>query len=319
MTPRAPLSSSTSWPSRRTAPSTLVPRRSGSFGLWRALASAPAMVGSLLLLLVLLAGLGRWEGLLLLGWLGSGAMVLRPAGERLAVRTACGFRRPTADQLALLGPAWAAALLRAGTSAADVDLYVQHRDEPNAYAAGGRSVAVTSGVLADYLARRLSQEQMTALLVHELGHRATKATQLGLMSAWLASPWRLTARLMAGIAMALTGARRQPRLLLAVVAAAEVIVAVAQAMAQHQWIVASLIGGVATAAVGCPLVDAAVSRRSEYAADRFAAQNGVGSDLADALRVLDRGASCLRSPIARLPASHPSTRRRIDAITSYSR
>lgn len=67
MTPRAPLASSTSWPSSRTAPSTLVPRRSGSFGLWRALASAPAMVGSLLLLLVLLAGLGRWEGLLLLG------------------------------------------------------------------------------------------------------------------------------------------------------------------------------------------------------------------------------------------------------------
>ena len=319
MTSRTPLASSTSWPSRRTGPSTLVPcRRRGSFGLWRALAAAPAMVGSLLLMLVLLAGLGRWEGLLLLGWLGSGAMVLRPAGERLAVRIACGFRRPTADQMVLLSPVWAAALQQAGTPAGDVDLYVQHRDEPNAYAAGGRSVAVTSGVLAEFLARRLGEEQMTALLVHELGHRATKATQLGLMSAWLASPWRLTARIMTGLAMALTGARRQPRVLLAVVAAAEVIVAVAQAAAQHQWLVAFLIGGIASAAVGCPLADAAVSRRSEYAADQFAAQHGVGQHLADALRALDRGTSGRRSPMAGFLASHPSTRRRIEALTVNS-
>ena len=318
MTPKTPRTSMTSKCSRTPAPAPVVPRHYGNFGVWRALASAPAMVGSLLLLLVLLAGLGRWEGLLLLGWLGSGALVLRPAGERLAVRLACGFRRPTADQMVLLSPVWASALQRAGTSAGDVDLYVQHRDEPNAYAAGSRSVAVTSGVVADFLARRLSEDEMTALLVHELGHRATKATQLGLMSAWLAAPWRLTARLMTGIAMTLTGARHQPRLPLAVVAAAEVIVAVAQAMAQHQWLVALLIGGVATTALGCPLIDAAVSRRSEYAADRFAAQRGVGSHLADALRVVDRGAACRRSPIVSLVASHPSTSRRVTALTAYS-
>ena len=138
------------------------------------------------------------------------------------------------------------------------------------------------------------------------------------MSAWLASPWRLASRLMIGIAMTLTGAQRQPRLLLAVVAAAEVIIAVAQAATQHQWLVAFLIGGIVTAAIGCPLVDAAVSRRSEYAADRFAAQQGVGPDLADALRVLDRGASSRRSPMARLLASHPSTSRRLKALTAYS-
>jgi len=319
MTPKTPPMSLTSKPSRTAGHSTLVPRRYGNFGLWRALAAAPATVGSLLLLLVLSAGLGRWEGLLLLGWLGSGAMMLRPAGECLAVRIACGFRRPTADQMAFLGPVWAAALQRADTPAGDVDLYVQHRDEPNAYAAGGRSVAVTSGVLADFLARRLSQEQMVSVLVHELGHRATKATQLGLMSAWLAAPWRLTARLMAGIAMTLTGARRRPRVLLAVVAATEVIVAVAQAAAQQQRLVAFLIGGIATAAIGCPLVDAAVSRRSEYAADRFAAQQGVGPHLADALRALDGGASSRRSPMARFLASHPSTSRRIEALIVYGR
>ena len=138
------------------------------------------------------------------------------------------------------------------------------------------------------------------------------------MSAWLASPWRLTSRLMIGIAMTLTGARRQPRLLLAVVAAAEVTVAVAQAAMQQQWLVAFLIGGITTAAVLCPLIDAAVSRRSEYAADRFAAQNGVGPHLADALRTLERRASCRRAPMARLLASLPSTSRRVKALAAYS-
>ena len=129
----------------------------------------------------------------------------------------------------------------------------------------------------------------------------------------------MTARLMTGVAMTITGARHQPRLLLALVVVAEVIVAVAQAATQHQWLVALRIGGIATTAVGCPLVDAAVSRRSEYAADRFAAQQGVGPHLADALRALDGGASSRRSPMARFLASHPSTSRRIEALIVYGR
>jgi len=41
-----------------------------NFGIWRAVAATPAMLASALLLLVLCGGTGRWEGLILLAWLG---------------------------------------------------------------------------------------------------------------------------------------------------------------------------------------------------------------------------------------------------------
>ena len=48
-------------------------------------------------------------------------------------------------------------------------------------------------------------------------------------------------------------------------------------MQRHDWVVAMVLSVVAGCAVLCPLADAAVSRRSEYAADRFAAEQGVGA------------------------------------------
>jgi STE24 endopeptidase len=69
-------------------------------------------------------------------------------------------------------------------------LYVQPARQLNAYAAGGRSVAVTSRGLRDYGAGRLSEDQIVAVLVHELGHHATGATRPMLTATWLAAPWR---------------------------------------------------------------------------------------------------------------------------------
>ena len=60
------------------------------------------MAGSLLLLLVLFGWMGQWEGLVLLGWLASGAAVFTRSGERVAVTAGCGFRRPSAAQAAAL-------------------------------------------------------------------------------------------------------------------------------------------------------------------------------------------------------------------------
>ncbi|MDT0263485.1 hypothetical protein [Jatrophihabitans lederbergiae] len=114
-----------------------VPRRAGHFGAWRALTAVPAMVGSVLLLIVLFGWMGEWEGAVLLGWIGSGAAVFSRVGESVAVRVAAGSRRPTKAQVALLAPAWSAALARAGLAASEVDFYVQRSREPNAFAAGG--------------------------------------------------------------------------------------------------------------------------------------------------------------------------------------
>jgi STE24 endopeptidase len=105
-----------------------------------------------------------------------------------------------------------------GTKAGDVELYVQTARVPNAYAAGGRSVAATSRVLQDYESGRLPEDLLVAVLVHELGHHATGATRPMLLLSWLTAPWRLTSRVLTGVASTLAG--RQPRPGLAVVVVA---------------------------------------------------------------------------------------------------
>lgn len=281
-------------------------------GLVRTGTAVPAMLGSLLLLVVLFGWLGRWEAPVLLAWLASGVIVATRAGERVAVRTGCGFRRPSTAQAAALAPLWAAALRQTGIAAGDVDLYVQHSRQANAYAAGGRSVAVTAGVLDAYAAHRLTGEEFVAVLVHELGHHATRATRYALVSMWLAMPWRLAARLVIAVALGLSG--RQPRPSLAVVVCAGVGVAVVQAVSRRNWLVAGVLAGVAVLMVLCPLVDAAASRRAEFVADQFAAHRGLAVPLAAALRTLDGQRSASDGWLPRILASHPAVDQRIDAL-----
>jgi STE24 endopeptidase len=290
-------------------PAIAAPRRAGHFGAWRALSAVPAMIGSLLLLLVLFSWLAEWELVALLAWIASGVAVFSRIGERVAAGLGAGFRRPSRAQSALLVPAWSAALARCGLTAGDVDLYVQRSREPNAFAAGGRSVAVSTGALAKFSAHRTGHEYL-AILTHELGHHATRATKFALVTVWLALPWRFASRLVIGFGLA-TVARRQPLRLLAVVVLAGVVVAVVQAVQQQQWAVAVVLSAVAVCAVVCPLVDAAVSRRSEYAADRYAAGAGLGPQLAAALQVLDEGQRRRPGMVPRLLSRHPSVARRI--------
>ncbi len=199
-----------------------------------------------------------------------------------------------------------------GTAAGDVELYVQTDQVPNAYAAGGRSVAVTSRVVEDYQAGRLSEDQMMAVLVHELGHHATRATRPMLLALWLAMPWRLAARLLTGIGLALSG--RPARRGLIMVIAAGVAVAVTRALYQGQVLVGGVLAFVGLAAVLCPLADAAISRRSEFAADRFAADHGLACELAAALHALDDGRRGACGWSRRLLASHPTAEQRIRAL-----
>jgi hypothetical protein len=95
------------------------------FGLWRAIAATPAMLGSLLLLTLASGALGRWAGLLFFAWAAGAAVLMTRVGERITVRAACRFRSPSRAQAAALQPAWSTALRTTGTAASDVDLYVQ--------------------------------------------------------------------------------------------------------------------------------------------------------------------------------------------------
>jgi STE24 endopeptidase len=281
----------------------------------RAVASLPAMGGSLGLLLLLFGWMGRWEGLVLLAWLApTGAQT--EAGERIAVRFGFGFRRPTALQDAMLRPLWSRALECCAIAPRDVDLYLRNTGESNAFATGMRSVALTTGTLVDHEAGRLADEHVVAMLVHELGHHATRGTKFAIVTAWLAAPWRMVARMLFGIVFAL--GRRQRFGPLAVVLATGVVVAVIQAAQARHWLVAAVLVVVSAATVLSPTVDAAISRRCELVADRYAAVAGVGSDLSAALRILDCYGQGQRRMAPRLLSWHPVTDLRIRALATAS-
>ena len=289
-----------------------VRRRVVRYGRWRWVAATPVVIGSLLLLVLASTALGRGSGLVLLTWAACAAVVTTPVGERMTVRSAYRFHRPNTGQAVALQPAWATALRVTGIRAGDVELYVQTARVPNAYAAGGRSVAVTSRVLQDYESGRLPEDLLVAMLAHELGHHATGATRPMLLLSWLTAPWRLTSGVLTGVASTLAG--RQPRPGLAVVMVAGLAVAVARALQQGQWMVGGVLAVVGLAAVLCPLADAAISRQAEFDADRFAADHGLALKLAAALHLLDDGRSAASAWPRRLLASHPTPDRRITAL-----
>lgn len=285
--------------------------RAARFGLGRAVAAAPAMLGSLLLVTLAFVTLG-WVGLLLpLVWAAVAAVLITQVGEQMTVRAACRFHRPSPAQAAPLESAWSRALAVTGAAAGDVELYVQTARAPNAYAAGGRSVAVTSRVVEDHATGRLPESHLVAVLVHELGHHATGATRPMLLLAWLTAPWRATASVLTGLANILAG--RHPCQRLRLVVLAGLAVAGFRALQQGKWVAGGVLVVVGLTAVLVPLADAAISRRFEYAADRFAADHGLAMELAAALCLLDGGHRAPRG-WSRLLSSHPTAEQRIRAL-----
>lgn len=183
-------------------------------GFWWVVAAAPAAFGSSLLTLASVR-LGRWAALFALVWAASAVVLLTRVGERVVVRVAYGFRPPSPAQAVALQRAWATALQVTGTVVGDVVLYVQTARVPNAYAAGGHSIALTSRAVEDYESGRLLENQLVAVLVHELGHRATGATRQRLLMLWLASPWRVARNLLIDLSSNLAGRRSRRGALIA--------------------------------------------------------------------------------------------------------
>jgi STE24 endopeptidase len=165
------------------------------------------------------------------------------------------------------------------------------------------------------MAHRLTEDQLVAVPVHELGHHASRAPKSGLVTAWFTAPWRLATRVLLRVVGGLAG--RQPRPLLPVVVCVGVVLTVAQALAQRNWAVAGVLGGGASLAALCPLSDAALARTEEMSADQYAADHGLALPLANALRVLHDGHQAAGGG-SRLLASHPSVDRRIDTLLALS-
>jgi STE24 endopeptidase len=291
-------------------PTTLRARRlHGSLGLWRALLAVPSMAGGAGVILVGLGFLGPWEGCVVLIWLWCGPLILTRAGERVALRIGYRCRPPSEADRRLMDRVWQQVLARCGVSSKSVDLYLQRADTINAYAIGRRSVAVTSRVLAAYQSGLLDVELLAGVLAHELGHQATRAGQFGPAVAWYVLPWRLFSRAVLRLCFRL--APGQPRALVAVVVVAGFAVAIVQECRAGMWAgvvtLVVLMIGVTTV----PLADAAVSRASERAADRFAARAGYAEALARVLTVLELGPAQPRGFLERMLARHPDSAQRV--------
>jgi STE24 endopeptidase len=195
-------------------------------------------------------------------------------------------------------------------------LYVQLSSAVNAYAVGGRSVAVTSGILSDYEAGKIDARALEAVLAHELGDSRTDASRFLPITLWFALPWRLFYRAVLRASLHLAG--RQPRGLLAGIALAGFGVATAQAARQGAWGTVVILGALVVFGLSTPVADAAMSRVSERAADRFAADAGYGEDLARALQTLDHRPARHRRLTDRVLDSHPDSELRIEQLRFYS-
>ena len=313
------MNTSTTWrPGTAEVPSTRPgqlrrARRRGRFGAWRALVRLPSIIGGAAVALTLTAGLGRWQGPALLVWLGVGVLVSTPPGERLAARLVLGFRPLSASQRQLLGPVSTAALARCGLAPAAFDWYVQPGRRPNACIAGRRTHAVTQGALESFLAGRLPADLLAAVLVHELGHHATRAGRFGLAVSWYAGPGRLAFRLVVALAVLACGGRRPGRVTWLVVAAGGAV-AIVQTALQRQWLSVTILSAVAFALIGTPLLDALISRASEHAADRYAAAVGAESELARALQVITEPSGLRHGVATRLLDRHPSVADRLTRL-----
>ena len=94
-------------------------------------------------------------------------------GERY-LRAMYRMRHPVGDEKSILNAAWREVCKKAGVSPDDYDLFLlpaSPQDDLNAVAVGRRTVAVTPGML------KVPQEELEAVLAHELAHLAHKDSE----------------------------------------------------------------------------------------------------------------------------------------------
>lgn len=292
--------------------------RRGHAGAWRLLCAVPAALLSAMLVTIVFRWLLPYPLLAMACWLFVAPLLLmtRPV-ERLAVRTAYRFRTPTARDAEWLAWLQLWAENRCDIAAGHIDWYVRSDPAPNAFAAGHHSVAVTTGFLRLVYAGRLTPDQAVAVAVHEVGHHATRGARYGLAAGWLSWPWRTVYRTASRLDRVLPFPGIGVLLPLAFVVAAFNVVRSGGPPGQAVPVLIALVA-VALAIIVTPVLDAALTRASESAADTYAAGLGVGPDLAVALHHLS---PCHPGTLLdRVRNTHPATdarqRRIIDATAS---
>ncbi|WP_405979190.1 M48 family metalloprotease [Streptomyces sp. NBC_00158] len=228
-------------------------------------------------------------------WLAAGALAFHPPAEALLARYLLRLGRPLPHELAVLVPVWREITARAGVDGSRYQLWIEESEELTASGAGGHLVIVTRHAL-----ETLPSSQLAAVLAHELGHHTAGHSWAQLLGWWYALPGRLAARALASVA-------RSCRLAIkAVPPYAVVASAVLLALAGYR--VLALTFGLPLLLTALPFLIAAVGRRTELRADRYAAALGFGPQLARVLATepAEDGSGLLRLLLS--PHPHPRTR-----------
>lgn len=286
-------------PPRNSEPAPLmVRRRPDASSVMTAALGLPAFLASLAVMaLVGTASLPSAAWLVPVLWVLSGTVLFVPAIESLVSRTSSSVRRPTQAELARLVPAWRAVCRIAGADDARYLLLVEDSDELNAFAAGGRTVAVTRAALD------LPPAELSAVLAHELGHHLSAHPVIDRLAWWYALPVR---------GVALLGAL----LIRFVLAVGRVFLAFGSGLG---YLVALLLALTVLTSIAfvsfwlllVPLLSpllAWATRIGEYRADRTAAMLGYGPALIRTFHHWQQMSTGDRHPglKARLLATHPS-------------
>jgi STE24 endopeptidase len=124
-------------------------------------------------------------------WVLSGAALFARPVETAIAPLMYGARRPIEAEWRTLAFPWQAVCRAAGIDGSRYLLLVQDSNEVNAFAAGGRTVAVTRSSL------QLHPAQLEAVLAHELGHHLSGHTTVSTLAWWYALPARAAAYLVA--------------------------------------------------------------------------------------------------------------------------
>jgi STE24 endopeptidase len=260
-------------------------------------------------------------------WTASAALILlRPVEAGLAWLLYRGLRRPRPAELARITPALARVCRRAGTDPGRYLLRVEEKRQVNAFALGGRVLAVTR------MALELPDDMLEAVLAHEVGHHRHLHPLAIILGWWYLLPFEAGDRLQRAIRrvtrwLARTFGRLNDRtgglaggrgpdgalgmlVLLAVLGVLVLAGGVLVIALGLLWLPLSLLVRLAK------VLSAALSRAGEHAADRHAAELGYGAGLVQVLALFLQAEGSAPRPrgMAALLRSHPSSRARIDAI-----